>query len=35
MLTLIIWDMPALRYFNAVGATDDGTIGEDHDPKRI
>src|SRR5439155_9533883 len=27
------WGFAALRYFNASGATSDGTIGEDHDPE--
>jgi UDP-glucose-4-epimerase GalE len=27
------WGYAALRYFNASGATPDGTIGEDHDPE--
>lgn len=29
------WDLGsvALRYFNAAGAADDGTLGEDHDPE--
>src|SRR5919197_6173588 len=27
------WGYAALRYFNAAGASPDGTIGEDHDPE--
>ncbi|HEV3203419.1 MAG TPA: UDP-glucose 4-epimerase GalE, partial [Gemmataceae bacterium] len=27
------WGYAALRYFNAAGATPDGTLGEDHDPE--
>jgi UDP-glucose 4-epimerase len=27
------WGFAALRYFNAAGASPDGTIGEDHDPE--
>ncbi len=27
------WSYAALRYFNAAGASPDGTIGEDHDPE--
>ena len=27
------WGFAALRYFNAAGASADGTIGEDHDPE--
>jgi UDP-glucose-4-epimerase GalE len=27
------WGYAALRYFNAAGAAEDGTIGEDHDPE--
>jgi UDP-glucose 4-epimerase len=27
------WGYAALRYFNAAGASSDGTIGEDHDPE--
>src|SRR5204862_398408 len=27
------WSYAVLRYFNAVGASSDGTIGEDHDPE--
>jgi UDP-glucose-4-epimerase GalE len=27
------WGYAALRYFNAAGASADGTIGEDHDPE--
>jgi UDP-glucose-4-epimerase GalE len=27
------WGFSALRYFNAAGASEDGTIGEDHDPE--
>jgi UDP-glucose-4-epimerase GalE len=27
------WGCAALRYFNAAGASPDGTIGEDHDPE--
>src|SRR5207244_2833181 len=27
------WGYAALRYFNASGASPDGTIGEDHDPE--
>lgn len=27
------WSYAALRYFNAAGASQDGTIGEDHDPE--
>jgi UDP-glucose 4-epimerase len=27
------WSFVALRYFNAAGASDDGTIGENHDPE--
>jgi UDP-glucose-4-epimerase GalE len=27
------WSYAALRYFNAAGASSDGTIGEDHDPE--
>jgi UDP-glucose-4-epimerase GalE len=27
------WGVAALRYFNAAGASPDGTIGEDHDPE--
>jgi UDP-glucose 4-epimerase len=27
------WGCTALRYFNAAGATPDGSIGEDHDPE--
>jgi UDP-glucose 4-epimerase len=27
------WGYAALRYFNAAGASQDGTIGEDHDPE--
>src|SRR5262249_18344367 len=27
------WGFTALRYFNAAGATPDGSIGEDHDPE--
>jgi UDP-glucose-4-epimerase GalE len=27
------WSFAALRYFNAAGASPDGTIGEDHDPE--
>jgi len=27
------WSFAALRYFNAAGAADDGTLGESHDPE--
>jgi UDP-glucose-4-epimerase GalE len=27
------WGYAALRYFNAAGAADDGSLGEDHDPE--
>src|SRR5207244_13250415 len=27
------WGYAALRYFNAAGASADGTLGEDHDPE--